>query len=168
MATPIHLVDPTQDPYLAELESKTKKENWFFRAMANRGDVLKKFVPLYGAIMGPGAVDRRVKELAYLAASFANECAYCLASHMASGRKAGITEDELRALQLEQNQGFAPQEKAVIHYARELTRTATGDDTRDALAEYFSDEQVVELTLVIAMANFTNRFNNGLGLQPEE
>ena len=33
--------------------------------------------------------------------------------------------------------------------------------------EYFSEEQLVELTLVIAMANFTNRFNNGLNVQVE-
>jgi uncharacterized peroxidase-related enzyme len=168
MPAAIRLIDPSQNSYLSELETKSKKENRFFRAMANRGEVLKSFVPLYGAIMGAGSVDRRLKELAYLAVSYANECAYCLAAHLASGRKAGITEDELRAIQLEQNQGFAPEEKAVIHYARELTRTATGEDTRDELAEYFNDEQVVELTLVVAMANFTNRFNNGLGLQPEE
>jgi alkylhydroperoxidase family enzyme len=35
------------------------------------------------------------------------------------------------------------------------------------LSKHFGDEQVVEITLVAAMANFTNRFNNGLGLQPE-
>jgi alkylhydroperoxidase family enzyme len=49
-----------------------------------------------------------------------------------------------------------------------LTRTADTADTRSALLEHFNDEQVVEITLVAAMANFTNRFNNGLGIQPED
>ena len=38
---------------------------------------------------------------------------------------------------------------------------------RDALFEHFTNEQIVELTLVVAIANFTNRFNNGLSLEPE-
>jgi uncharacterized peroxidase-related enzyme len=168
MPPAVRLVDPSQDEYLAELESKSKKENRLFRTMANRPDALKHFVPFYRAVMGPGSVERRQKELAYLASSYANECPYCLAAHTATGKKAGVTEDELRAIQLEQNQSFSPQDRAVLQYARELTRTATHGGTRDTLAEYFNDEQIVELTLAVAMANFTNRFNNGLELQPED
>ena len=61
----------------------------------------------------------------------------------------------------------AEPERAAIQYARELTQTADADETRDALFEHFNDEQIVEITLVAAMANFTNRFNNGLEIQPE-
>jgi uncharacterized peroxidase-related enzyme len=168
MAAPIKLVEPSQSQQVAELENKTRKENRFARALAHRPEVMQHFLPAYGAIMGPGSVDRRLKELAYIATSYANECAYCLNSHLRTGRKAGITDDEFRALQLEQNTGFSPQERAVIQYARELTRTATGEEGRDQLPDFFTDEQIVEITLVIAMANFTNRFNNGLGLQPED
>ena len=160
-------MDPSQDEFLAKLESKTGKPNHFFRTMANRPEVLKAFVPLYGSILGQGSVDRRTKELVYLAVSFANECAYCSAAHKASGAKAGLTEDEISKVRLEQDNDFPPAEKAAIQYARELTRTADGRDTRDGLDEHYSSEQVVEITLIAAMANFTNRFNNGLDLQPE-
>jgi AhpD family alkylhydroperoxidase len=112
-------------------------------------------------------VERRVKELVYLACSYANECAYCTAAHMASGKKAGITADEMQAIQTEQDHGFSAPERAAIQYARELTRDADGSDTRTELLEHFNDEQVVEITLVAAMANFTNRFNKGIGIQPE-
>ena len=166
MATAIKMVDPQQDEFLAGLESKSKRANHFFRTMANRPEVLKTFVPFYGAVVGPGSVERRIKELIYLTCSFANQCGYCMAAHSASGRKAGITEEELRALQTGQDQGFSEPERAAIRYARELTRTANARETRQGLSEHFSDEQVVEITLVAAMANFTNRFNNGLGLQP--
>ncbi|MBM3775445.1 MAG: peroxidase-related enzyme [Acidobacteria bacterium] len=168
MGSAIRLVAPAENEYLAELERKSKRENHFFRTMANRPEVLRAFVPLYGAIMGQGSVERRIKELVYLAASYANECAYCTAAHTAAGRKAGITGDELRALQTEQDHSFSPREKAAIQYARELTQMAAAEESRDALYEHFDDEQIVELTLVAAMANFTNRFNNGLGLKPEE
>jgi alkylhydroperoxidase family enzyme len=71
-------------------------------------------------------------------------------------------------LQTEQDRAFSEPERAAILYARELTQTAAADDSRAALAEHFSDEQIVEITLVAAMANFTNRFNNGLQVQTEE
>jgi uncharacterized peroxidase-related enzyme len=168
MPTAIKTVEPEQNEFLASLEAKTKKPSPFFRAMAHRPKVLEGFVPFYGAIMGPGAVDRRVKELVYLTCSYANECPFCTAAHVATGKKAGITDDELRALQTSQDHGFSAPERAAIRYARELTQEASGDDSRAELFEHFNDEQVVEITLVAAVANFTNRFNNGLTILPEE
>lgn len=167
MASAIKLVDPAENEFLASLEAKSKQPSPFFRAMAHRPDVLKNFTPLYGAIMGPGPTDRRIKELVYLACSFANECAFCTDAHLATGKKAGLSEDEIKALQTEQDHGFAEAEKAAIRYARELTQTADAEESREALLEHFSHEQVVEITLVAAMANFTNRFNNGLQNLPE-
>ncbi len=167
MASSVKMIDPQQNEFLADLEKKAKRENHFLRTMANRPEVLKTFVPFYGAVVGPGSVERRIKELVYLTCSFANECTYCTASHTTSGKKAGITEDELRALQTEQDHTFSEPERAAIRYARELTRTADAEESRDGLFEHFNNEQIVEITLVAAMANFTNRFNNGLQLQPE-
>jgi uncharacterized peroxidase-related enzyme len=164
----IPLVEPAQNEYLAELESKGRRENRFFRMLAHKPEALKTFVPLYAAIMGPGATDRRTKELAYLTASIANECAYCTAAHKATARKAGITEEEIRAIETEQYQDFTPADRAVIQYARELTTAADANETSQPLFRSFNDEQVVEITLVVAMANFTNRLNNGLDLNPEE
>lgn len=161
------MVDPQQDEFLAGLESKTKRANHFFRTMANRPEVLKTFVPFYGAIVGPGSVERRIKELVYLTCSMTNQCAYCTAAHTASGKKAGISEEEMKAIQSGQDDVFSGAERAAVRYARELTRTANASATREDLFAHFNHEQVVEITLVAAMANFTNRFNNGLGVLPE-
>ncbi len=168
MVTAIKMADPSGDEFLASLEARSGRPNHFFRTMANRPEVLKTFVPFYGAITGRGSVDRRLKELVYLACSYANQCVYCTAAHVASGKKAGITTEEMQAIQSEQDQGFSATERAVIRFARELTRTATANETRAELAQHFNDEQIAELTLLAAMANFTNRFNNALSVQPEE
>jgi uncharacterized peroxidase-related enzyme len=167
MASAIKLIDPGQNEVLANLEAKSKRPSSLFRAMAHRPEVLKSFPSFYSAIMGPGSVERRIKELVYLTCSFANECAFCTAAHLATSKKAGLTEDEIKALQTEQDHGFSEPERAAIRYARELTQTAEADETRDTVLEHFSHEQVVEITLVAAMANFTNRFNNGLQILPE-
>jgi uncharacterized peroxidase-related enzyme len=164
----ISRIDPSQNELLAGLEAKSKQPNPFFRVMAHRPEVLKHFVPFYGAVMGPGSLERRLKEIAYLVAAMANHCAYCTAAHIAGARKAGLTEDQIRAIENENDSGFSPPEQALIRYARELTRTArVSDATRDAAQGFFLEEQIVELTLVVATANFTNRFNNGLGIMPE-
>ena len=168
MATAIKMADPAANEFLASLEQKRQRANHFFRTMGRRPGVLQSFVPLYGAIMGPGPVELRVKELVYLTCSYTNQCAYCTAAHVASSKKAGITEDERRELRAGHDDAFSAPERAAIRYARELTRTASAAEARDALFEHFNDEQVVEITLVAAMANFTNRFNNGLIVLPEE
>jgi len=166
MTSSIKTVDPSENEFLASLEARGKHANLFFRVLANRPEALKTFVPFYGAVMGPGSVERRTKELVYLTCSYTNHCAFCTAAHTAAGQKAGITEQEMQSLQAGTDVGFSAPELAAIRYARELTGTAAAATTRDALATHFNDEQMVELTLVAATANWTNRFNNGLGILP--
>lgn len=167
MATTIKKVDPAENEFLAGLESKSKQPNAFLRAMANRPEALQNFIPFYAALTGPGSVDRRTKAIVYLATSYENECAFCIAANLPGGRKAGLTEDELRWLENGQDQGFNPAERAAIRYARELTRTARAQVAREEMFQHFTHGQLVEITLVVAMANFTNRFNNGLEILPE-
>lgn len=160
-------VDPANNEALAELERKTGPSN-FFREMAHKPNVLASYPKLYSAIMGPGSLERSLKEMIYLAVSTVNECRYCSEFHLKAGRKAGLSERAIEDIESETNQHFSPAEQIALHYAREMTRACADEfDTREKLREYFSDEQLVELTLVIALANFTNRFNNGLNTQLE-
>jgi alkylhydroperoxidase family enzyme len=58
----------------------------------------------------------------------------------------------------------------VILYADRLTRAAGAglrDAALDELRRHFDEDQLVELALVVCMANFTNRFNSGLRLEPD-
>jgi uncharacterized peroxidase-related enzyme len=165
--TAIKRVDPAENEFLASLEAKSKQANPFLRTMANRPEVLKSFVPFYGAIVGPGSVDRRIKSMMYLAASFANHCAFCISSNLPGARKSGMTEAEIQALQNGVDDGFSEAEQAAIRYARALTHNAQPGEAREPMFLHFTHEQIVEITLVIAMANFTNRFNNGLAILPE-
>jgi uncharacterized peroxidase-related enzyme len=166
MATPIKKADPAENEFLASLESRSKQPNPFLRAMALRPAALKTFIPFNAALMGPGLVDRRTKAMVYLATSFANQCAFCIAANLPGGRKAGLTEDELHRLENWKDEGFSPAERAAIRYARELTRTAHAQTAREEMFQHYTHEQLVEITLVVAMANFTNRFNNGLEILP--
>jgi uncharacterized peroxidase-related enzyme len=172
MPAHVKLAEPSENEFLASLEAKNhNKPNPFFRAMANCPEALKNFVPFYGSVAGAGSVERRIKELVYLTVSYTNKCGFCSWAHASSGKRAGITPDELNALESGRDQitpTFTQPELAAIRYAREVTKTADAATTRDALKHHFNDTQVVELTMLAALANFTNRFNNSLGVSPEE
>lgn len=82
----------------------------------------------------------------------------------------GVTDEQIRALTFfERSPLFDAREKSVILFADRLTRCASA--VRDAALEdvrkYLSEDQVVELAMVVCMANFTNKFNDGLRLEPD-
>lgn len=60
---------------------------------------------------------------------------------------------------------FDPAERALLRFTDLLTtRPGNVDQTDiDQLGEHFTEEQILELVAVIATANWTNRFNDGLG-----
>jgi len=66
-----------------------------WKAMARHPTVMQRFWQRAQAVMAPGALDAKTKELIYLAVSVANGCHYCSASHTALAKKKGATEQEL-------------------------------------------------------------------------
>jgi len=48
----------------------------FYKVLAHKPALLRAFTQLYGAIWEDGALDPRLKELAYLRTSIANGCEY--------------------------------------------------------------------------------------------
>ncbi|WP_187830325.1 carboxymuconolactone decarboxylase family protein [Siccirubricoccus phaeus] len=66
--------------------------NNFWKALAVDPPSLKRTWDSLQQVMTPGALDARMKEMLYLAASMAAGCAYCTASHTAAARRAGMDE----------------------------------------------------------------------------
>ncbi len=153
-----------------QLKQAVGKVPNFFAAMAHRPEVLKAFMPLYAAIVDDGTVEARYKEWAYLRASLVNGCEYCMRAHSASARRAGITKEQIEALPFYwRSPLFDEKEKATILYADRVTRAATTLHSAELeeLRKYYDEGQIVELTLVVCLANFTNRFNDALENIPD-
>jgi AhpD family alkylhydroperoxidase len=66
--------------------------NNFWKYLAHDPAGLKRTWESIKQIMGPGALDPLVKEMVYVAVSVTNGCEYCIASHSAAARRAGMTE----------------------------------------------------------------------------
>jgi len=88
--------------------------NNFWKAIANDPATLRRTWESIKQIMAPGALDPLTKELIYLAVSVSNQCGYCIASHTAGARKAGMT-----------NQMFS-ELMAVVGMANETNRLVAG------------------------------------------
>ena len=79
----------------------TRKTDWinnFWKTLANDPVTLRRTWESLKAVMAPGALDALTKELIYLAVSATNQCRYCMASHTASARKKGMTDEMLGEL----------------------------------------------------------------------
>jgi AhpD family alkylhydroperoxidase len=87
--------------------------NNFWRALANDPRTLLRTWEGVKAVMGPGALDPKVKEMIYIAVSVAHGCPYCIHSHTAGARAKGMTEAEYAEL------------LAVIGMASETNRLVT-------------------------------------------
>jgi uncharacterized peroxidase-related enzyme len=156
--------DLSQNEALAEVEQRNGPRN-FLRTMAYRPEAMRDFARLYNDVMGPGPLGSRLKEMVYLAVSTVNECSYCSSHHVEAAKQAGLSDREIEDIQAETDQAFSTKERAALRYAREVTRTAAPEnDTRDSAWSVFTTEEIVELAMVVAMANFTNRFSNGLSV----
>ena len=66
--------------------------NNFWRALAHDPVTLKRTWETVKEVMRPGALDPLTKEMIYVAISSTNQCGYCIASHTAAARKAGMTD----------------------------------------------------------------------------
>ena len=66
--------------------------NNFWRALAHDPVTLRRTWESVKEVMRPGALDPLTKEMIYLAVSATNQCGYCIASHTAAARKAGMTD----------------------------------------------------------------------------
>ena len=115
---PIEYRDATPEFRAVFDDIKTTRQvedvNNFWKYLANDPLTLKRTWESIKQIMAPGALDVRTKEMVYLAISVTNGCEYCIASHGAAARKAGMTEAMFGELM------------AVVGMANETNRLANG------------------------------------------
>jgi AhpD family alkylhydroperoxidase len=71
---------------------KVEDVNNFWKYLAHDPATLRRTWESIKEIMAPGALDPLTKEMVYLAVSVTNGCAYCIASHSAAARNAGMSE----------------------------------------------------------------------------
>ncbi|HTQ53618.1 MAG TPA: carboxymuconolactone decarboxylase family protein [Bryobacteraceae bacterium] len=73
----------------------TRRTDWinnFWKTLAHDPATLRRTWNNIKETMAPGALDALTKEMIYVAVSVSNQCGYCIASHTAAARKAGMSD----------------------------------------------------------------------------
>ncbi len=102
-----------------------------------------------------------LRALLELRVSQINGCAYCVDLHTTEARQAGETQQRLDCLIVwREVPFFTAAEKAALAWAESVTHISTNGAPQalyDDLGTHFSDEEIVDLTLIISQMNAWNR-----------
>ena len=166
----ISLIEPAQaSAEVKELyDGKLKgKPGSIQKALAHRPAMLSNFLGFYASV--GRSLDRKLNEAVYLRVSLINGCHYCTQHHIQGAKRAGLTPEQMKALKEGNYSGFGAAEQAALRYAEKLTRTPDGASDGDfaELKKHLSDEQIVDLHMLIGLANLTNRVTGPLALGVE-
>ena len=160
-------------PELADYFAVTEERMGFLPGsqliMARKAGLADAFINLAAAIFGASTegVSRELKYLVGNLASAAAGCRYCQA-HTASNASRGpngVAAKKLDQLwSYETSDLFSAAERAALRYARcaAAVPNAVTDDVFADLKRHFSDDDIGEITAVIAFYGYLNRWNDTL------
>ena len=172
---------PTRIP-VAEI---TGVKGWLIRRFARRtlGTVptsLGVYWHHQDVLMGMATVGRKVKKwdrcdeqlksLAHMAVASQVGCSWCLDYNYFEAHNQDLDMDKAREVPRWRGSAvFSPLEREVLGYAEAMTETepAVTDEMVASLREQLGDAALIELTAVIAFANFTTRPNVALGIESD-
>lgn len=125
--------------------------------------VLKAMLDLQNRVNNSG-LEHSLQELVKTRASQINGCAFCLHMHTRDARAAGEIEERLYLLNAwRESPLYTERERAALAWTEALTRLSetadVPDDVYQALRASFTEEEMVELTLLVNMINAWNRIN---------
>jgi len=113
--------------------------------------------------------DPKLMTLVKVRVSQINGCAYCLHMHRHEALKLGEAEDRLLLLDAwRESQLYTPRERAALAWAESLTRIAkthAPDGTYEEAKSVFSEDELLTLSIGIAMINAWNRLAIGFRQQ---
>jgi uncharacterized peroxidase-related enzyme len=131
-----------------------------FRLIGNSPAALEAYLGFAGAMNK--TLDGKMRARIAMAVAQVNGCDYCLSAH----RYLGSTMARLDAAELAANShGYSNDTKAdpAIGFARKVAEArgkVTSDDIEMVKAAGFSDAQIIEIVLVVALNFLTNLVNN--------
>lgn len=148
-----------------QIKASTGKVPKWMRVMANCEDVLIGFFSLFKATMDDAPVNKELKWKVAYKISEINKCEFCVSISKIRLKQYGIKEEELKEIAKASNE----KERVALEYAEAATEHAYNIDPKifNKMKKCFTDEQIVEISSVVGLFNFINRFNDSLGVLPD-
>lgn len=137
-----------------------------FKTLAYAPQLMTATYEYFKTVMKSGAVDIKLKEMLAVRVSQIHRCHYCLASHTLLAKRCGVTDEQIQAMNhLSANRHlFSDAELTALEFAEQFCNDshAVSDETFQRLQSFFSEEAIIEISCVIGLFCFFNRFNNAL------
>ena len=134
--------------------------------METRLNVFEKGMPALKPIFGLAAyikkssIEGKLKELVDFRVSQMNGCAYCLDMHWKEAVAHGETEQRLYGLSAwREAPYYTDRERAALAWAEAMTNVDISDDVYAKVKTQLSDEELIDLTIVVTTINTWNRIN---------
>jgi AhpD family alkylhydroperoxidase len=112
--------------------------------------------------IGRSSLEKSLAELVRLRASQINGCAFCVDTHTTDARRGGQTDRRLAAVVVwRETPFFTDRERAALEWTEAVTLVSQDhvpDVVWEAVKPHFSDEELVDLTLLVSAINSWNRF----------
>lgn len=136
----------------------------FFKVWAVSEESLNGIWPVMNHILVNGKVQRKLKEMIFVAISSFNNCHYCQSAHHAFCLSIGVTEEQIDDLiNLYTSPTATPKEKAAIDFAMKLARdpkSSSESDFEELRSLGFCDEEVMEVIAMSGMGVFYTHLAN--------
>jgi uncharacterized peroxidase-related enzyme len=149
----------TKELFDHEVKAKGRVLN-IFKAMGNSPAALKAYLDM-ASTLGGGELLPEDREVIYLGVSQSNDCNYCVSAHTMLAKKAGMTDDQIKAIR--KFDPLSPKHQALLKFIRRVMdtkgRVSDGDVAAVQSAGY-SDGQIAESIAYIGLATYSNFFNH--------
>jgi uncharacterized peroxidase-related enzyme len=117
------------------------------------------------------SLDPLLRALVEIRISQINGCVYCVDLHSEQARRLGETQQRLDTLPVwYESPYFDERERAALTWAEALTdisQSRAPDADYDRLCEYFSEKEIVDLSIAIALMNAWNRISIAFRKMPD-
>ena len=140
--------------------------------MMHRPRIAKAFLEMNQSVMeNKGRVTSALKrQIAYLS-SMTTGCRYCEAHAIRAADRYGADQTQLEHIwEYKTHEAFSDAERAAFDFAIAASSVpnAVSDAISEALRAHWDDGEIVEITGVVALFGYLNRWNDSMGTQLEE
>lgn len=140
-----------------------------FTTLGRQRPLFRRWLRFAEALMPGGTLPRADTELVILRVAHLCECEYERIPHERIAAQAGLSPEQIAAAGAGPGAGvWGPGERALLRAVDELfERRRVSDDTWEALRGRYSEEQLIELLMLIGHYEMLAGVINSLGIQPD-
>jgi AhpD family alkylhydroperoxidase len=105
-------------------------------------------------------IEQKLAHLIEFRVSQINGCAYCLDMHWKDALSLGESEQRLYGLSAwREAPYYSARERAALAWAEAVTKADVPDEVYTAAESQFTDEELIDLTIIVTSINTWNRLN---------